>query len=121
MLSCVAGMIRMGVQVSIDDYGTGYSTLDYLKKLKAHELKIDRGFIAGMDRNRSDFMLVKATIDLAHSLGHRVVAEGVETMETMEMLSKLGCDLAQGFLIARPMHKAEIEQYIQLEPKRHAA
>lgn len=121
MLSCVAGMIKMGVQVSIDDYGTGYSTLDYLKKLKAHELKIDRGFIAGMDRNRSDFMLVKATIDLAHSLGHRVVAEGVETIETMEMLSKLGCDLAQGFLIARPMPRAEIESYIQLDPKRQAA
>lgn len=121
LLTCVAGLIQMGAKVSIDDYGTGYSTLEYLKKLKAHELKIDRGFVAGMDRNKSDFMLVKATIDLAHSLGHRVVAEGVETPEILAMLRSLGCDDAQGFLIARPMQRQDIEEYLFEEKKQRAA
>jgi diguanylate cyclase len=113
MLQCIAALAKMGVKVSIDDYGTGYSTLEYLKKVKAAELKIDRGFVIGMERNRSDFMLVKATIDLAHSLGHRVVAEGVETETTFKLLQDLGCDLAQGYLIARPMPRHELRLYLK--------
>jgi EAL domain-containing protein (putative c-di-GMP-specific phosphodiesterase class I) len=121
MLATIAQLAKLGTKISIDDYGTGYSTLDYLKKLGAAELKIDRGFVSGMERNRSDFMLVKATVDLAHSLGHSVVAEGVETSATLEMLRSLGCDIAQGYLIARPMPKAEIKNFLQSAPRRRAA
>lgn len=103
MLTTLTALVQLGICVSIDDYGTGYSTLEYLKKIQATELKIDRGFVGAMDRNRSDRLLVNATIKLAHSLGQKVVAEGVETKETLEMLSKMGCDKVQGYYISRPI------------------
>ncbi len=93
----------LGLTISIDDYGTGLSTLDYLKKVPASEIKIDQSFIKGMVDNRSDRLMVQSTIALAHSLGRRVVAEGVEHRETLEALTELDCDIAQGFIIGRPM------------------
>lgn len=93
----------LGINVSIDDYGTGFSTLEYFKKIPATEVKIDRSFVAAIDRNPSDRVMVRSTIELAHSLGRSVVAEGVETHEVLSELSKLGCDRAQGYFIARPM------------------
>lgn len=93
----------LGINVSIDDYGTGFSTLEYFKKIPATEVKIDRSFVAAIDRNASDRVMVRSTIELAHSLGRSVVAEGVETQEVLSELSKLGCDRAQGYFIARPM------------------
>jgi EAL domain-containing protein (putative c-di-GMP-specific phosphodiesterase class I) len=121
MYTTVNALTALGVTVSIDDYGTGYCTLEYLKTIKATELKIDRGFVGAMDRNRSDRVLVNATIELAHSLGHSVVAEGVETLETLELLKSMGCDKAQGFFISRPMPREEFFQFVDRQARPEAA
>jgi EAL domain-containing protein (putative c-di-GMP-specific phosphodiesterase class I)/CHASE2 domain-containing sensor protein len=92
-----------GVTISIDDYGTGFSTLEYLRTIPAAEIKIDQSFVKGMVDNRSDRLMVQSTIALAHSLGRRVVAEGVETREILQLLTEMGCDVGQGFVIGRPM------------------
>ena len=98
------GRLRaLGVQISVDDYGTGLSTLDYLKKIPANEIKIDKSFVQAMHRNQGDRVIVDSTIQLAHSLGRRVVAEGVEDREALYALSLMGCDVAQGFFIGRPI------------------
>ncbi|GAC1584027.1 MAG: hypothetical protein NVS3B5_18670 [Sphingomicrobium sp.] len=97
------GRLRdLGVKISIDDYGTGLSTLDYLKKIPACEIKIDQSFIKSLRDHRSDRVMVQSTIALAHSLGRIVVAEGVEDRETLDLLTAMGCDVAQGFIIGRP-------------------
>jgi EAL domain-containing protein (putative c-di-GMP-specific phosphodiesterase class I) len=93
----------IGVRASIDDYGTGYSSLAYLKRLPARELKIDRAFISDMTANAQSQVIVRSTIQLAHELGLLVVAEGIEDQATWDQLRSLGCDVAQGFFIARPM------------------
>lgn len=103
----------LGINVSIDDYGTGFSTLEYFKKIPATEVKIDRSFVAAIDRNGSDRVMVRSTIELAHSLGRSVVAEGVETPEILSELAKLGCDRAQGYLIGRPMKLARLIDMIE--------
>ncbi|MDB5714162.1 MAG: diguanylate phosphodiesterase [Sphingomonadales bacterium] len=92
-----------GIQISIDDYGTGFSTLEYFRKIPATEIKIDKSFVSSIDRNNSDRLMVNSTIQLAHQLGRKVVAEGVETEDTLNALAAMGCDLAQGYLIGRPM------------------
>ena len=98
------GALRdLGVTISIDDYGTGLSTLEYLKKIPATEIKIDQSFVKAMIDNRSDLVMVQSTIALAHSLGRRVVAEGVEQRETLDLLISMKCDVAQGYVIGRPM------------------
>jgi EAL domain-containing protein (putative c-di-GMP-specific phosphodiesterase class I)/GGDEF domain-containing protein len=96
-----------GVPISIDDYGSGLSSLAYLKRIRAHELKIDKAFVLLIDQNPRDRLLVKSTIDLAHGLGMKVVAEGVETAEALALLAGMGCDYAQGYHIARPMPVSE--------------
>lgn len=92
-----------GVRISVDDYGTGMSTLDYLQRIPATEIKIDRSFVQGMQESHGTKVMVNSTIQLAHSLGQEVVAEGVEDDETLEELRRMNCDLAQGYLIGRPM------------------
>jgi EAL domain-containing protein (putative c-di-GMP-specific phosphodiesterase class I)/GGDEF domain-containing protein len=92
-----------GVSVSIDDYGSGLSSLAYLRQIRAEELKVDKAFILSLADSRTDALLVRSTIDLAHSLGLKVTAEGVETHEVYALLATMGCDFAQGFLIERPM------------------
>jgi EAL domain-containing protein (putative c-di-GMP-specific phosphodiesterase class I)/CHASE2 domain-containing sensor protein len=92
-----------GVQISIDDYGTGLSTLDYIKRLPASEIKIDKSFVQAVGKSQSDRLMVHSTIQLAHSLGHKVVAEGVEDLATFETLAAMGCDIVQGFYFAKPM------------------
>lgn len=92
-----------GIAVSIDDYGSGLSSLTYLKRIKADELKIDKSFILTLDQSSRDALLVKSTIDLAHSLGLKVTAEGVETPTALALLRGMGCDIAQGYLIGRPV------------------
>jgi EAL domain-containing protein (putative c-di-GMP-specific phosphodiesterase class I) len=94
---------RLGVRTSIDDYGTGYSSLAYLRHLPADELKLDRSLTADVDRDPRAAAIVQYTVALAHNLGLSVVAEGVETIATSVMLTRLGCDVAQGYAIARPM------------------
>jgi diguanylate cyclase (GGDEF)-like protein len=90
-------------KLSIDDFGTGYSSLAYLKRLPVHELKVDKSFVMGMERDPSDAKIVRSTVDLAHGLGLSVVAEGVENASILEALGQLGCDEAQGYHLARPM------------------
>ena len=91
-----------GLALVLDDFGTGYSSLSRLKRFPLDSLKIDRSFVSGVDSNADDRAIVKATIDMAHAVGLTVVAEGVETREQEERLRALGCDLAQGYLYARP-------------------
>jgi EAL domain-containing protein (putative c-di-GMP-specific phosphodiesterase class I) len=91
-----------GVRIAIDDFGTGYSSLSYLKSLPVDVIKIDRSFVMGMMEDESDRAIVRSTIDLAHNLGLAVVAEGVDSKDTLDELARYGCDVAQGFYIARP-------------------
>lgn len=102
-----------GIELSIDDFGTGYSSLSRLKKLPVNELKIDQSFIRDMMDNFDDQIIVKSIIDLAHNLGLSVVAEGVETKEILDHLNRLGCDIAQGYLIAKPMPAKEFEIFLR--------
>jgi EAL domain-containing protein (putative c-di-GMP-specific phosphodiesterase class I) len=102
----------LGVATSIDDYGTGYSSLAYIKQLAVNELKIDRTFVSGMEADRRNAAIVRSTIELGHNLGLSVVAEGVETEHELEELRRYGCDLAQGFLFARPMAADALEQWL---------
>lgn len=111
----------LGVRIAIDDYGTGLSTLDYLKKMPATEIKIDQSFIKTMRDNRSDLIMVQSTIALAHSLGRTVVAEGVEDPRSLEQLRDMQCDVAQGFIVGRPMSFDELVRRMNSERKRSAA
>lgn len=111
-------IVATGVRVAIDDFGTGHSSLAYLKDLPVHEVKIDRSFISGMAASPHDRLIVQATIQLAHSLGFQVVAEGVETVEVRNALREMGCDYAQGFLYGRP---EPAETVIRSTPTREAA
>ena len=110
-----------GVRIAIDDYGTGLSTLDYLKKVPANEIKIDQSFVKAMRVNRSDLIMVQSTIALAHSLGRTVVAEGVEDRQCLDELSAMGCDVAQGYIIGRPMGVRELVQRLQTKQPRKVA
>jgi diguanylate cyclase (GGDEF)-like protein len=105
-------MHDMGVTVSIDDYGTGYSSLAYLKKLPLHTLKIDKSFVLEMARNENDAVIVRSTIDLAHNLGYRVVAEGVEDDAAYDLLEMLGCDSVQGYHISTPLNPELLESWL---------
>jgi EAL domain-containing protein (putative c-di-GMP-specific phosphodiesterase class I) len=106
----------MGIRLSIDDFGTGYSSLAYLKQLPVAELKIDKSFIMSMAVNDNDAVIVRSTIELAHNIGLRVVAEGVEDRQTYEMLVVLGCDSVQGYYISRPLPPEEFTQWLQHPP-----
>ncbi|MGB4073886.1 EAL domain-containing protein [Pseudomonas sp.] len=102
---------ELGVTLSIDDFGTGYSSLAYLKRLPTQLLKIDRTFISAMTHNASDAMIVQSTLALAHNFAMQVVAEGVEDEATAAALTRLGCDIAQGYHFGRPMPAAEVERW----------
>lgn len=106
----------LGVTLSLDDFGTGYSSLSYLKNLNVHTLKIDRSFITDILNNDEDRTLTQAIIDLARRFGITVVAEGVETDEHLRLLTEMGCDVAQGFGIARPMPAPQLLQWLKQRP-----
>lgn len=110
-----------GVQISIDDFGTGQSTLEYLRRIPANEIKIDQSFVQAMAMSKSDRLLVYSTIQLAHSLGHKVVAEGVEDEQTLASLRELGCDLAQGFCVGRPAPLASFLRQLLVSEREQAA
>jgi diguanylate cyclase (GGDEF)-like protein/PAS domain S-box-containing protein len=105
-------LFDLGVRISIDDFGTGYSSLSYLKRFPAQTVKIDRSFISGLPADKDDAAITEAVIAMAHSLGLNVVAEGVETQDQLALLRRLGCDEAQGYLMARPMNAAALVQWM---------
>jgi diguanylate cyclase (GGDEF)-like protein len=110
----VLGRLRAaGYGLSIDDFGTGYSSLAQLKRLPVDELKIDKSFVMHLCEGADDAVIVKSTIDLAHSLGLRVVAEGVETAAGWEALRRFGCDTAQGYLISKPLGADAFEDWVR--------
>ena len=107
------GRLReLGLKFSIDDYGTGFSSLSYLKQLPVDELKIDKSFVMDMTTDENDAVIVRSTIELAHNLGLKVVAEGVDTQEKQDLLEVLDCDYMQGFHTGRPMPAAQLEQQL---------
>jgi predicted signal transduction protein with EAL and GGDEF domain len=106
-----------GVRVAIDDYGSGLSSLAYLKNLPATELKIDKAFVLDIADSQKDSMLVRSTIDLGHSLGMQVTAEGVETEMALSLLALMGCDAAQGYFISRPMPLGDLLEFLKRDPK----
>jgi EAL domain-containing protein (putative c-di-GMP-specific phosphodiesterase class I) len=102
-LETLAALSRLGLHIAVDDFGTGYSSLSYLKRLPVDELKIDRSFVHEMVGDEGDRVIVRSTIDLAHNLGLRVVAEGVEDRATFSLLATLGCDEIQGYFVSKPL------------------
>lgn len=106
-------LYQRGISLSVDDYGTGFSSLAYLKRLPVSELKIDKSFILNMTDDDNDAVIVRSTIDLAHNLGLRVVAEGVENRDTLELLKLLGCDITQGYYLSRPVPAAKVCDWLK--------
>ena len=102
----------LGIHLSIDDYGTGYSSLSYIVQLPVDELKIDRSFVMNMGTDEHTSTIVRSTIELGHSLGLKVVAEGVENADGLRMLRELGCDQAQGYFISKPVSAAQLETWL---------
>ncbi|HHJ15813.1 MAG TPA: EAL domain-containing protein [Gammaproteobacteria bacterium] len=102
-----------GIRISIDDFGTGFSSLAYLNHLPVDELKVDRSFVLAMQDSDSDQAIVQTTVELAHTLQCSVVAEGIETARSLEVLREMGCDIAQGYYISAPKPAEEIEQWLE--------
>jgi EAL domain-containing protein (putative c-di-GMP-specific phosphodiesterase class I) len=111
-LAMISRFAEAGINISIDDFGTGLSSLAYLKQIRGQELKIDKSLVEGVTESQRDALIVRSTIDLAHSLGLKVTAEGVETNECYALLAGMGCDVAQGYLIARPMPLGELLTFL---------
>jgi diguanylate cyclase (GGDEF)-like protein len=116
VLATLTELDKMGIGLSIDDFGTGFSSLGYLKKLPVDELKIDKSFVISMIEDDNDETIVRSTIDLAHNLGLRVVAEGVENERTLQLLADLGCDMVQGHYLGRPMPADEVPAWLERLP-----
>jgi PAS domain S-box-containing protein/diguanylate cyclase (GGDEF)-like protein len=108
----LAELKRLGFTVALDDFGTGYSSLLYLRRFPVDMLKIDRSFVAGLGVNAEDTAIVASTISLGHSIGLECVAEGVETLEQLGLLSRMGCDLAQGYLFSRALPPEQLTSWL---------
>jgi EAL domain-containing protein (putative c-di-GMP-specific phosphodiesterase class I) len=114
----VATLVRLkerGVSITIDDFGTGYSSLSYLTRLPIQAVKIDQRFVHGLEQNRNDEAITQAIVALSHSLGLRVIAEGVETAAQLEFLKRHGCDEAQGYLISLPLEAPALRDWWHLQ------
>ncbi len=120
-LENINALVAAGAFISIDDYGAGLSSLSYLRRIPAHELKIDKAFVQLLGEQQRDALLVKSTIDLAHSLGMKVTAEGVETDVARAALTAMGCDVIQGYLIAMPMPEADFIEFLTTQTARAAS
>ena len=111
--ACLQACQALGVQFSLGDFGTGYSSLNYLKRLRTQTIKIDKSFIRDILHDRDDLALTSAVIGLARAFGRQVIAEGLESIEHGELLLQLGCDVAQGYFIARPMPAVEVPGWVE--------
>lgn len=115
-LEILSQLRRMGVRLVIDDFGTGYSSLAYLHRLAVDEVKIDKSFVLNMGADASSVAIVRATIELGRTLDFKTLAEGVEDRGTWEVLASLGCDMAQGYYIAAPMNRTELDRWLRESP-----
>jgi EAL domain-containing protein (putative c-di-GMP-specific phosphodiesterase class I) len=122
------GLAALGITLSVDDFGTGYSSLSYLQQLPVKEVKIDKMFVSRMVSDPGADAIVRSVLDLARNLNLKTVAEGVEDAETLEQLRGLGCDIAQGYFLSRPVTANELEDWhqhlpelLRFESRRHAA
>lgn len=106
-------LAAMGVRLSIDDFGTGMSSLSYLKRLPVNELKIDKSFVIDMAEDENNAVIVRSIIDLAHNVGHEVTAEGVQDRDALQLLEMLGCDTAQGYYLSRPRSAEDLEVWLR--------
>jgi len=104
---------EIGVEIAIDDFGTGYSSLSYLKKFDIDYLKVDKSFICHLAADSDDLALTKAIVIMAHQLGLKVIAEGVETELQRNLLLNMGCDYAQGYFYAKPMPADQFNRYLK--------
>mgnify|MGYP001611469534 FL=1 len=116
-LAALKKLDSMGIALAIDDYGTGFSSLAYLKKLPVDIIKIDKSFVLSMDADEDDAIIVKSTIELAHNLGFKVVAEGVESEAISRMLLALGCNTAQGYHYCRPINSVAFTRWLTESPQ----
>ena len=107
---------KMGINLALDDFGTGFSSLSHLKKMPFDVLKIDRSFVSGMVSDKNDASIVQSTIELAHNLGMRVVAEGVEDKQTLDELASLGCDITQGYYFSCPLAADALLHWMEQSP-----
>jgi diguanylate cyclase (GGDEF)-like protein len=117
-ISTLGKLQQLGIKLSIDDYGTGFSSLAYVKQLPVHELKIDKSFVLDMTHNENDAVIVRSTIDLAHNLGLKVVAEGVDNQEKADLLEILDCDFLQGYHLGEPMPAEQVEAVLPSREER---
>lgn len=115
-LDTLTHLDQMGVSISVDDFGTGYSSLAYLKRLPVDELKIDRSFVMDMDNDTNDEVIVRSTIDLAHNMGLKVIAEGIETERSWDKLLEMGCDMGQGYYMCRPLKADDLNDWLRNSP-----
>ena len=106
----------LGIMLSIDDFGTGYSSMSYLQKFPMDQLKVDLSFVQRMEKSTENIEIVRAIINMAHSLRLRVVAEGIETERQRDLLYSLQCDYGQGYLYSKPLPKSEMEEFIKKVP-----
>ena len=120
-LEVLSRMNNIGLRLSLDDFGTGYSSLAYLKNLPVSEIKIDKSFVINMELSKQDVAIVRLIIELGHTLGLNVVAEGVENQHTKEMLLALGCDRAQGYFISRPLPAEEVTRWLLSQTRTEVA
>jgi EAL domain-containing protein (putative c-di-GMP-specific phosphodiesterase class I) len=111
-LQVLHGLRECGISLSVDDFGTGYSSLAQLKRMPVQELKIDQSFIRDLDDGSEDSVIVRSTIEMSHSLGLKVVAEGVEYEQSLQLLKRWQCDTAQGYLISRPLAAQAFETWM---------
>ena len=111
-LQVLHGLRDCGIGLSVDDFGTGYSSLTQLKRMPVQELKIDQSFIRDLDDASEDSVIVRSTIEMSHSLGLKVVAEGVEFERSLQLLGRWQCDTAQGYLISRPLAAQAFETWM---------
>ena len=119
-LKMIGRFVEAGIRISIDDFGTGLSSLAYMKQIRGQELKIDKSLVEGITESQRDALILRSTIDLAHGLGMKVTAEGVETDACYSVLAAMGCDIAQGYLIAKPMPFKALVAFLADQDRRQA-